>query len=221
MSMSTITRRRAPATVHGVPYDVYVRLRDHPRNEHLRMVYFNGTLQIMAPAEFRHERGSRLLGLIVLAYAVVFELDCEGAGSTTFRRGLPDQLKGHGKEPDQSFYIAHAAAVREKDTIDLEIDPPPDLWIEVDNQCSSQGKLPLYAALGIPEIWRYRPRRRTLWFGRLQDGAYVEIDRSIALPRLTPAIVLELLAEVPRRGEARWDRWMREWMDTTLRQRVD
>jgi Uma2 family endonuclease len=218
--MSTITQRHAPTTLRGVPYDVYVRLRDDWRNDGLRMTYFNGTLEIMAPAEFRHEKGSRRLGLIVLAYAVVFRLDCEGGGSTTFRRGLPGALKGHGKEPDQCFYIAHAADVRDKDALDLEHDPPPDLWIEVDNKGSSQGRLPLFAALGIPEVWRYRPRRQTLWFGRLENTAYVEVERSSALPLLTPAIVLELLAEA-RRGESAWDRWMREWMDTTLRHRVD
>jgi Uma2 family endonuclease len=219
--MSTITQGHAPTTLRGVPYDVYVQLCNDRRNRHLRMIYFNGTLQIMAPAQFRHEKGSRRLGLIVLAYAVVFELDCEGARSTTFRKGLPGELKGHGKEPDESFYIAHAADVREKDTLDLEVDPPPDLWIEVDNQGSSKGKLPLYAALGVPEVWRYRPRRQTLWFGVLQNGAYVEVEHSASLPLLTPSIVLEILAEAPRRGESAWFKWMREWMDTTLRHRVD
>jgi Uma2 family endonuclease len=217
--MSTTTRRRTPTTLHGVTYDTYVRLCKDGRNEGLRLTYYDGTLEIMAPTQFRHEKGSWRLGILVHAYAVVFRLECEGARSTTFRKGLSGELKGHGKEPDESFYIAHAADVREKDTLDLEVDPPPDLWIEVDNQGSSKGKLPLYAALGIPEVWRYRPRRQTLWFGVLRDGTYVEVDRSAALPRLTPSIVLEILAEA-HRGETAWDVWMRDWMDTTLRHRA-
>lgn len=215
--MSTISKVRAPITLHGVSYDVYARLCEDPRNGGLRMTYFDGTLEIMAPTEFRHEKGSGRLGMIVRAYVAVFQLDCEGARSTTFRRGLPGALKGHGKEPDESFYLAHAADVRNKDSLDLEVDPPPDLWIEVDNQGSSKGKLPLYAALGVPEVWRYRPRRRTLWFGLLEDGAYTETARSRCLPRLIPSVVLELLDEAAQRGESAWDRWMRDWMDTTLR----
>ena len=89
--------------------------------------------------------------------------------------------RGNGKEPDQSFYFANGPAIRGKATIDLEVDPPPDLWIEVDNRSSSKGRLPLYAALGVPEVWQYRVRRRTLRFFRLNEAGdgYVPIDRSL------------------------------------------
>jgi Uma2 family endonuclease len=70
--------------------------------------------------------------------------------------------RGRGKEPDKAFYFANAAAIRGKETIDLRVDPPPDLWIEVDNRGSSKGKLQLYAALGVPELWRYQARRALL-----------------------------------------------------------
>jgi hypothetical protein len=64
----------------------------------------------------------------------------------------------------------------------------------VDNRGSSRGRLPVYAALGVPEVWRYRVRRGELRFVRLVDGAYEPLDRSLALPMLTPALVLEALA---------------------------
>ncbi len=221
--MKTITRVvRVPQTLTGIPYNVYVSIRDAPGNDKLRMNYHDGVLEFMAPAEFRHERGSHTLGMIVLAYSCVFDLPCEGARSTTFRRGLPGELKGAGKEPDQSYYFAdNAEYVREKETLDLERDPPPDLWIEVDNNVSSKGRLPLYAELGIPEVWRYQIRRRSLWFGSLKNGEYVEIDRSLCLPKLTPDIVLDLVDEARKRGQTAWFRWMRNWMDTTLRNAND
>ena len=209
--MSTVTRVPQRCVLSGVTYDAYVRLRDHPRNDHLRMVYHDGVLEIMSPA-YRHERGSRHLGMIVNAYAASTGLDYQGARSTTFRRGLPGQLKGKGKEPDESFYFTHVDVIRAKDTIDLEVDPPPDLWIEVDNRASSAGKLPVYAALGVPEVWRYRPRRRTLWIGRLADGAYTEVGESRCLPGLTPSLLLEFLDEAQTRGEMRWDLWLRAWI---------
>jgi Uma2 family endonuclease len=196
--------------LRGVNYDVYVQLRDAWGNRHLRMTYFDGVLEIMSP-EFRHEKPSRRFAFLVAAYAAAFEVDFEPAGSTTFRRGIPQRKKGHGKEPDESFYIGAAAAhVHHLDTLDLEVDPPPSLWIEVDIRGSSRGRLPLYAKLGIPEVWQYRPRTRRLRFLRLDGGAYEELAASLALPGLTPALVLELLAEADTQGTAAWDRWMRQ-----------
>jgi Uma2 family endonuclease len=215
--VATVVRTFGPLTLRGVTYDEYVRIRDHPGNGRTRLVYHNGVLEIMSP-EFRHEVGAERLGMIVRAVASAFQIRCVGARSTTFRRGQPGLPRGFGKEPDCSFYFAHAATVWGKETIDLEIDPPPDLWIEVDNRASSRGRLPLYAALGVPEVWRYRARCGTLWFGRLEGGAYVPIDRSLSLPMLTPAIVLDLLGRVAAAGdEATWDTQMRDWLGNVLR----
>jgi Uma2 family endonuclease len=222
--MATVTRRvESPTTLYGVAYDQYVKLRDNPRNDHLRMTYFDGVLELMSP-EQRHEQGGHRLGHIIYAVAAVFEVPYLMAGSTTFRKGpltLPRtkrSTQGVGKEPDESYHFANLAAIRGKGHIDLEIDPPPDLWVEVDNRASSRGRLPLYAALRVPEVWQYRVRRGTLWFGRLVDDRYEEIERSLSLPMLTPALVLELLArgaEAPDDGT--WDRQMREWLRLVLK----
>lgn len=215
--MSTLTRKiPGPTVLRGVSYDMYLRLRDHPGNDGHRMTYYDGTLEIMSP-QFRHEKGGRRIGMIVRAYTAVFGVECQGAGSTTFRRGLPGKLKGKGKEPDESYYFTHATLVRDKEDLDLEVDPPPDLWVEVDNRSRSKGRLPVYAGLGIPEVWRYQPRRRTLWFGLLENGEYAATARSRCLPKLTPEIVLNLLDEAASRGETAWDNWMRGWIDSSLR----
>src|SRR5215210_2022519 len=106
--MATIPKRRGDVTVlRGVPYTAYATLRDEPANDKLRMTYFDGTLEIMSP-EFQHEKGSRRLGLIVLAVTTELEIPCEITGSTTFWRGGRDIKTGHGKEPDESFYLTNA-----------------------------------------------------------------------------------------------------------------
>lgn len=209
--MSTTRTKPAITRLTGVTYDMYVKLRDAPGNDGLRMAYHNGVLEIMSPAEFRHEKGGWRLGLLILEYTVALRLPCQGAGSTTFRKGEPLRRKGHGKEPDLSFYVGDAeAVVRGLETLDLTTDPPPSLWIEVDNRASSAAKLPLYAALGIPEVWRYRARSRRLWFGRRSGSGYEPLTESVALPGLTPTLVLELLAEAQSRGEIGWVIWLRE-----------
>lgn len=215
--MSTTRTSPAITRLSGIPYDVYVRIRDAPGNRGYRMAYHDGVLEIMSP-RFRHERGGWRLGVLVQAYAAAFRLECEPAGATTFRKGEPGRLRGRGKEPDVSFYLGEAAVrVRDRDDLDLEVDPPPSLWVEVDHRASSAAKLPLYAGLGVPEVWRYRPRSRRLWFGRLVGPGYEPLGESLALPGLTPALVLELLAEADARGTTGWDVWLRgAWFPARL-----
>ena len=207
--MSTARTRRRSERITGVTYDVYLRIRDDPGNRGKRLAYHDGVLEIMSP-EFRHDRESRRLCLLVAAYCKMFGVPCEAAGATTFRKGLPGELKGDGKEPDESFYVGTeaVAAVKDKESLDLAVDSPPSLWIEVDNWGSSASRLPLYAGLGIPEVWRYRPRRRLLWFGRLAGRGYEEMASSHALPGLTPAMVLDLLDEGQKQGQTSWLTWL-------------
>ncbi len=215
--MATVFKGDGPSVLRGVPYDWYARLRDETGNRHLRMTYTDGVLEIMSP-EFRHEKNAEQIGMIVRAVASAFAIGCIGARCTTIRRGARGTRRGQGKEPDASFYFAHAAAVRGKETIDPDTDPPPDLWVEVDNRGSSRGRLPLYAALGVPEVWRLRARRGTLWFGRLEGNAYVEIGQSLSLPMVTPGLILALLdraSESP--DETAWDDWMRDWLRHTFK----
>src|SRR5689334_10542331 len=122
-----------PVVLHGVTYGEYLKLRRDEANDHLRMTYHDGTLELMSP-EFIHELPSRRLS--VLIFVVCEELDIEflGAGSTTIHRGQKGSKKGKGKEPDECFYFANASGVLGKKRIDLNTgDPPPDLWVEVDN----------------------------------------------------------------------------------------
>ncbi len=113
-------------------------------------------------------------------------------------------------EPDTCFYLEHESQIRDKTEIDLTVGPPPDLAIEVDNTADSEWKLPIFAALGVPEVWRHDVRAGTLWFGKLQeDGTYTPIERSEALPALTRAWVLDALARGMGQSATRWVRQLR------------
>jgi Uma2 family endonuclease len=220
--MSTARTRRPVGRLTGVTYDSYVRMRDHPGNRGKRMGYHDGVLEVMSP-EYVHDYGARNLFLIVLAYCKAFQIPARAAGSTTFRMGLPGELKGKGKEPDESFYLRDAAAaIAGKTSLDLAVDPPPSLWIEVDNWGGSGSRLPIYAGLGVPEVWRYRPRKRTLWFGRLTGARYEPLVASAALPGLTPPTVLTLLAEAESRDLAGWSTWLEAaWFPAHRQELID
>jgi Uma2 family endonuclease len=216
--MATGTRKHTSVFfLHGVPYKAYVRLALAPENRHLRMAYHDGTLEIVSPKLRKHEAPSDRLRIIITAVADRFGLPYDGTGSYTYRRSGGGPYRGKGKEPDQSFYFANTGRVPRNRDPDLDAgDPPPDLWVEVDHRASSAARLPIYAALGVPEVWRYRSRKKSLLFLRLVGGSYQPVDRSLSLPMLSPALVLEALGLGDNPIESEWARLLREWVARTF-----
>jgi Putative restriction endonuclease len=93
-----------------------------------------------------------------------------------------------------AFYLDHAEAVAPDCPLDLTVDPPPDLVIEVDITRSSLDKLPIYAALGIPEVWRYTAGEVEMRC--LTADAYAVSDTSRALPGgITADMITRFIAE--------------------------
>ena len=197
--------------LRGIAWTTYLRLRDNPHNYRTRMSYLDGTLILMSP-QYLHDHSSRRLALVVDMVTMALLIPCQGTATTTLRRQGVAPRKGTGKEPDYGFYFReNEPRMRNKEQIDLDVDPPPDLAIEVDHKADSSRALKLYARLGVPEVWRYKPKAKTLWFGRLAGGAYESIGRSLNLPRLTPTLVLQALEEAGRVGETDWKIWLRDW----------
>ena len=203
--------------LRDVPWSAYTTLRDAPANRHLRMTYLDGTLELMSP-EFVHEKIAERLGMLIRAVSRAFDITYQGAGSTTFRRRRRKPLGGHGREADLSYYFGeNAGRVAPKREIDLRVDPPPDLAIEVDNTVRSHGKLSVYARLRVPEVWRYDVDAGTLWFGRLgADRTYRPIERSVVLPML----VRDWVADVVKRGDgltdSRYEALLEGWIRDEL-----
>jgi len=201
--------------LRDVPWAAYKSLRDIPANDGIRMTYLDGVLELMSP-EYLHEQGAERVGMLIRAVARASGLAYQSARSTTFRRRRRRPLGGHGREADASFYFGeHAERLALKKGIDLRVDPPPDLAIEVDNTAQSEWKLPVYARLRVPEVWRYDVDARTLWFGRLRAvRSYEQIERSVALPMLSRPWVLDVLSRgeglIDSRYEASLDGWIRD-----------
>jgi Uma2 family endonuclease len=220
--MSTAQEQRIVSRLTGVTYDEYVGMRTDPCYDGKRMAYLDGELEIMSP-EFRHEKGGHRLGHVVRAYCEAFGVEYDEAGSTTFREGAAGQPKGAGNEADESFYLgADADAVVGKETLDLAVDDPPSLWIEVDNTGSSIPRRKLYATLRVPEVWRYQPRSNALWFGRLAGNDYEDLAASVALPGLSPAQVLDMLAYGRTVSASAFARWLKgTWFPGHRQELVD
>src|SRR5207247_2926721 len=129
--------------LHGVSWKTYeCFLADFENRSAPRFTYDRGTLEIMSPRE-EHERSNRTLALLVEVVTEERGLEIDSLGSTTFKR----EDVGRGFEPDSCFYVQNAERVRGKERIDLAIDPPPDLVIEIDITHPSMDNLPIYAPL--------------------------------------------------------------------------
>ena len=115
-----------------------------------RLAYDRGTLEIMTPL-LPHEHSKRLIEKLIDILVEELNLNIKSIGSMTCKR----KDVSRGIEPDSGFYIQNEPLVRDREEIDLDRDPPPDLILEVDFSNSSLNKFPIYIALGVPEIWRY------------------------------------------------------------------
>jgi Uma2 family endonuclease len=139
-----------------------------------RIAYSDGVLEIRMPLP-KHEKAKVLIGDMVKILLEELDMDNECFGSTTFKR----QDVVTGIEPDQCFYIEHQAMMIGKRRINLMVDPPPDLAIEVD--VTSKTGLDAYLALGVLELWRFEDGR--LRISLLQDGQYQDAESSPHFPQ--------------------------------------
>jgi Uma2 family endonuclease len=144
-----------------------------------RIAYDRGVLEISMPLE-EHEEPKRLIESFVEALVDELEIELRSLGSLTLER---EELT-RAVEPDSCFYIQNESLVRGRN-INLPNDPPPDLVLESDYRNSSVNKDAIYAALGVPELWRYR--RVSLQVYQLIEGKYEMCDRSLAFPCLPVA----------------------------------
>ncbi|XHX77670.1 MAG: Uma2 family endonuclease [Stenomitos frigidus ULC029] len=172
----------------------------------IRLAYSNGILEIRMPLP-EHEVNKEIIGDMVKILLEELEIDRECFGSTTFKR----QDMGYGIEPDNCFYIQNHAQMIGKKRLDLSIDPPPDLAIEVD--VTSKTQVSAYEALGVPEIWRYDDGK--LQINLLRDGVYVEVTSSPIFPGLpiTEGIA-QFVAMSSTAGTSPALRAFRQWVRT-------
>ena len=172
----------------------------------VRLTYDRGALEIMTLSH-GHEKLGRLLGRFVIVLTEELNLPLQSGGSTTLRR----RKRRRGLEPDECYWIASEPLVRHKDEIDLRHDPPPDLAMEIDVTRSSLDRLTIYAALRVPEVWRYDGQ--VLTFHVLgADGLYTEASHSLAFPKLTPADLVGFLNLRGSMDENAIVRQFRQWV---------
>jgi len=174
-----------------------------------RLAYDSGTVEIMTPL-MPHENSNRLIEVFVGVLCEELGLEIKRTGSLTLTR---DDL-GRGGEPDSSYYIQNEPLVRDKEHIDLEFDPPPDLVLEVEYSRSKVDKLSLYAAMGIPEFWRYNGTVLRIY--KLELGEYKESNLSLTFAPVQIKEIPKFIQESRKVGELTSTRNFRNWVRQQL-----
>lgn len=211
-----VLRDQAPEghiVLRGIRWPTYCALlKDLEEFPGVRVSYDRGNLEITSPSQL-HECLKTLLSRMIEVIILELNIECAGAGSTTWRR---EDLE-RGLEPDACYYIANEPRVRGRDCLDLTTDPPPDLAVEVDLEKPAIEKLGIYAALGVPEVWKYDGR--TLRVFVLQpDASYREGRTSASLPFLPVDELARFLAQRSDRSETQLLRAFRDWVRRDLGQ---
>jgi Uma2 family endonuclease len=205
---SSIAEQRT--VLHNISWETFeTLLAETGEDRGSRFAYDCGTLEIMTPL-FEHENPKIQFDRFILILAQELEIEIKSAGSTTLKR----RIAKRGIEPDNCYYIQNELAIRGKETLDLETDPPPDLAIEIDITSSSVNKLGIYSALGIAELWRYNGR--DLKFYQLREGQYVESEFSIAFPIVSVSDISRFIQQSKTMGEIALLKSFRAWVREKL-----
>jgi Uma2 family endonuclease len=200
--------------VRSLPWDAYIAIGDaFDSHREVRVVYQGGTLTLMVKSR-EHELFAERLGYFVAMIAVALCRPCEPCGRMTLRRRDVDA----GVEGDKTFYLGpNATRMRGVKEVDLEVDPPPDLAVEVELTHAADEAVATYARLGVPEVWRFDAKRYALTFLRLEDGYYVESPVSAAFPELAPPRAVEQLRVAGDVGTTQWLAGLVDWARAALR----
>lgn len=218
MATDTLPETAAPPAtgeqrilIPRISWDAYVAFDDELARQQIRSIrltYDRGSMEIMtigAP----HEWYKTMLAKLVEILVYELDIDIRSGGSMTFRRKDLDR----GLEPDECWWIAHEAVMRERGDFDPHDDPPPDLAIEIEISNPLLDKLSVYANLAVPEIWRFDGRQLRFWECR-NDNSYRQIESSLAFPFLRPEHLLPYLQFDDASSETsrlhRFAAWLRE-----------
>ena len=195
-------------TLSGVSWAYYEHTLEQIGNRPLRVSFLDGNIEIMSPLA-EHEAIKKAIAQLVEMLTLELDLPHKSFGSTTFRR----EEKSAGTEPDECYYFDNIDRVKGMKRFDPLIHPAPDLAIEIDILSPSISREPIYARLGVPEIWRYDGRQIRVLVLQ-QDGSYANAARSRAFPFLPMETFATYIKPIVEENETPVLKEFRKWVGT-------
>ena len=202
-------RLQLAAELKNVTWSEYKSLLHALGDLHVRHYFAGGVLHIMSPLQ-QHDWIKRLISRFIETLAYDQDIPIKGIGSTT----ITSERAERGFEPDEGYYFASEPKVRGKSEFEPDRDPPPDLVIEIDVTNSSEPKLKLFAAMKVTEVWLHDGQ--DLHFLQRSRNTYKEVERSVAIPYLSPSDITRFLI---RRGEMNETQLVKQFVAWARRRR--
>jgi Uma2 family endonuclease len=191
-----------------VSWETYERLLEDDEERRVpRMTYDGGVLELVTPS-MPHEEDALTIARFVDIVCAILNIPIRSVASTTFRRKDLER----GFEADASFYIQHEERIRGQREVDLSVDPPPDLVLEMEMSRTAIDKLALFASMGVPEVWRCDGRRVSIYV--LEGDRYRESPFSSVLPALTRELLERFLAQSRTMLSPEWFQAVSDWART-------
>lgn len=174
-----------------------------------RIAYDYGIVEIMTPLP-EHEFYKENISIAVQDIAEVLEKDYESLGSTTWKK----ETKMAGVEPDNCFYFQNEHLIRGKFKYNFNIEPPPDLVLEMDLTSKSLNRFPIYARLGVPELWCYDQGKLNIYL--LNNYSYSLSEISLVFPNLHIQQIPEIIEQYRLEGRRKIRQQIRKWVREQL-----
>lgn len=186
--MNAVLEQTQTVVLHNISWNAYKQISDTLQDETpAHFTFDRGKLEIMV-LSLKHENLKKILAMLFERLSEALDIEFFAGGSTTFQR---EDLE-RGFEPDECYYVNNADLMRGRETVDLAFDPPPDLTIEIDVKHSSLNRMNIFAAIGIPEVWRYDGEAFRIYL--LRNDVYETSSTSSVLPNTTAEKLSELIA---------------------------
>jgi Uma2 family endonuclease len=206
--------------IRDVSWELYDLLSDAiDEKQHVYLAYDGKDLEIMTKGLI-HEGYREFLGRFVHALTFELRIRSRGAGETTWKR--PEIARGLESDlcyfftPEKLVVVLEGWTRKSKDIADY---PNPDLAVEIDISQSEVDRPAIYAALKVPEVWRFE--EESMVIEHLQpDGTYAPAESSRFLP-VRAEEVYRWVAVEDTRDELAWEQRLREWIRAELPQRVE
>jgi Uma2 family endonuclease len=202
------------SVVMDVSWDYYTRtLEELGPSRGFRITFDQGRMEIVTTSNL-HERIKTIIARLLEMYAVEADIPIVGDGTLTLRR----EALNRGLEPDECYYVQTPAPPASEGEFDLSIHPPPDLAIEVEISRGSISKMPIYGALKVREVWRYKLGRITpMHLG--SSGEYQAAKNSLAFPNLDMSQFNKYLKQAVEEGVHEAIKALRKWVRQSIKAR--
>jgi Uma2 family endonuclease len=203
------------AYLEDVSWDDYEALLEQAGDRPLRFTYDNGRLEIMT-LSYEHESPKEIIGRFIELLAIVLRLPFRSGGSITMKR----RARKKGLGPDSCYWFRDEKRFRGKKRVDLRVDPPPDLALEIEVTHSLLKRMAIYAALRVGEVWRFRAGKLKAYLLQ-DDGTYRLCDHSGVFPFLAMAELQRFIDMSATMEEGELAREFMAWVEKELRPRLE